>query len=182
MKTSIKFITSLAAAVVISFSTSNVKAQSEPAGDSRDTRLGLGLNLGLPTTNGYDFVVGGDIRLQKDFFSNVSGMISLGYNSYSLENETSTLESIGVIPLKAGLKLFPTERFYFSGELGAGFNATDKDKLGVDPGTAFIYSAGIGLGFNNGLDLGLRYEGLSRKYFDPGMVALRIAYGFNLSR
>jgi hypothetical protein len=74
------------------------------------------------------------------------------------------------------------ERLYISGEIGAGFNATDKDKLGVDPGTAFIYSPGIGLGFNNGLDLSLRYEGLSRKTYDPGMVALRIAYGFNLSR
>ena len=181
MKKSIKLIATAAAAVFISLSTTEVSAQ-EPAGDSRDTRLGIGLNLGLPTTNGYDFVVGGDLRLQKDFFSNVSGTLSLGYNSYSLENETPNLSAIGVIPLKAGVKIFPTERFYFAGELGAGFNATDKDKLGVDPGTAFVYSAGIGIGFNNGIDLGLRYEGLSREFYDPGMVALRIAYGFNLSR
>lgn len=156
---------------------SNANAQTQADVDSKDTRFGLGLNLGLPTSDGYNFVFGGDLRLQKDFSSNVSGIASIGYNNYSFEDGNAN-NSLGVVPLKVGLKVFPIERLYFSGEIGAGFDATKN----LNPGTAFIYSPGIGLGFNNGLDLSLRYEGLSRKTYDPGMVALRIAYGFNLSR
>jgi hypothetical protein len=177
----IKHSFAIIAAILAIFTTVDVSAQNTPEVDSRDTRLGLGLNLGVPTTDGYNFVIGGDLRLQKDFSSNVSGIASIGYNNYSFEDGNAD-NSLGVIPLKVGIKVFPLERLYLSGEIGAGFNATDKEKLGVDPGTAFIYSPGIGLGFNNGLDLSLRYEGLSRKAYDPGMVALRIAYGFNLSR
>ena len=155
----------------------NVSAQTVPADDSKDVRFGLGLNLGLPTSNGYNFVFGGDLRLQKDFSSNVSGIASIGYNNYSFEDGAAN-NSLGVVPLKVGIKVFPMERVYFSAEIGAGFDATKN----IDPGTAFIYSPGVGVGFNNGLDLSLRYEGLSRKTYDPGMVALRIAYGFNLSK
>jgi len=168
-----KLITAAVAAVVLFF-TNDVKAQTEPKGDSHDTRLGIGLSLGLPTTDGANFAIGGDARLQKDFYSNVSGLLSLGYTNFSLEGEDAG--SIGFIPLKVGLKVFPIERFYISGELGAGFGTDDGQK------TAFVWAPGIGLGFNNGLDLGLRYEEFRWSGSSLGQVALRIAYGFNLSR
>lgn len=164
-----------AAAAVALFLTTNVMAQSEPRGDSKDTRLGLGLSIGIPTEDAYNIAIGGDLRLQKDFYSNVSGLLSLGYTNFSVKDELGG-GSIGFIPLKAGVKIFPTERFYFSGELGAAFGTDDGQ------GTAFVYAPGIGLGFNNGLDLGLRYEGFSQNGGSIGQVALRIAYGFNLSR
>jgi len=174
MKTSnFKAIATTFAAIALFFATS-AKAQTEPRGDSKDTRLGVGLSLGLPTTDGFNFAVGGDLRLQKDFYSNVSGILSLGYTNFSTEGENTG--SVGFIPLKAGIKVFPLERFYISGEVGAGFGTDSGQK------TAFVWAPGIGLGFNNGLDLGLRYEEFRTNGFGLGQVALRIAYGFNLSR
>ena len=175
MKTlTFKSVASIFGAVALLF-TMNANAQSEPKGDSHDTRVGLGLSLGVPTTEGFNFAVGGDVRLQKDFYSNVSGILSLGYTNFSVDGEDSG--SLGLIPLKAGIKIFPLERFYISGELGAGFGTDSGQK------TAFVWSPGIGLGFNNGLDLGLRYEEFDWSGGGSlGQVALRIAYGFNLSR
>ena len=173
MKKSIKFIASAAAAVALVFINSETNAQTtEPAGDSRATRLGIGFSVGAPTTDGYDLGLGGDVRLQKDFSGNVSGIISAGYTNFSFDGEESG--SIGFIPVKAGLKVFPLAKFYISGELGAGFGTDDGQK------TAFIWSPGIGYGFNNGLDLGARFEEFSRDGGKVAQVALRIAYGFRL--
>jgi hypothetical protein len=156
--------------------TNSVRAQTkEPSGDSRDTRLGIGLSLGLPTDDAFNIAVGGDLRLQKDFYSNVSGLLSLGYTNFSVKDDLGG-GSVGYVPLKAGIKVFPMARFYISGEVGAAFGTDDGQ------GTAFVYAPGIGLGFNNGIDLGLRYEGFSQNGGNLGQVALRIAYGFNLSR
>lgn len=168
---STKFMASAVAAVALFFAT-NANAQTEPAGDSQDTRLGIGLSLGIPTHDAFNFAIGGDLRLQKDFSSNISGIASLGYTNFSAKGEDAG--SIGFIPLKAGVKVFPMERFYISGEIGAGFGTDDGQK------TSFVWSPGIGVGLNNGLDLGLRYESFSK--YDLGQVALRIAYGFNLSK
>ncbi|MHA4895154.1 hypothetical protein ACXZ1K_10395 [Pedobacter sp. PWIIR3] len=169
MKFSTKVLASAVAAIAL-FMTTNVNAQS---GDSKATRLGVGLNVGVPTTTGYSFAVGGDLRLQKDFSSNISGILSAGYNSYSLKDSYGG-GSVGLIPVKAGAKIFFAESAYFSGELGAGFSTENGG------GTAFLWAPGIGYGFDNGLDLGLRYEGAEFKSGSIGQVALRIAYGFRL--
>ncbi|WP_423149538.1 outer membrane beta-barrel protein [Rubrolithibacter danxiaensis] len=176
MKKTTKFIASAVAAAALLIS-SNLKAQTtEPAGDSHATRFGIGLSLGNATKDPWGFAIGGDLRLQKDFSSNVSGLLSAGYTNISVKDKFDGLgiDSYDLIPVKAGIKVFPVERFYISGELGAGF--------GLDEGakTSFIYAPGIGLGFNNGLDLGLRYEGYSVNNSNIGQVALRIAYGFRL--
>ena len=170
-RNTINIFAAVVATVALLFTT-KVNAQTEPRGDSRDTRLGIGLSLGIPTDDFYNFAVGGDLRLQKDFYSNVSGLLSLGYTNFSAEGED--MGSVGFIPLKAGIKVFPIERLYISGEVGAGFGTDEGQK------TSFVYAPGIGLGFNNGLDLGLRYENFTK--YGMGQVALRIAYGFNLSR
>lgn len=167
-KNSTNLFASVVAAVALLF-TSNAYAQS---GDSKNLRLGVGLSLGIPTNDAYNFTAGGDLRLQKDFASNVSGMLSAGYTNFSAKGEDAG--SAGFIPVKVGVKVFPIERFYISGEVGAGFGTDDGQK------TSFVYAPGIGLGFNNGLDLGLRYEDFTK--YDMGHVALRIAYGFNLSK
>ena len=169
MNRTTRFLAS-AAAVVALFFTTNVNAQS---GDSKATRLGVGLNVGVPTSKGYSLAIGGDLRLQKDFSSNISGILSAGYTSFSLKDSYGG-GSFGMVPVKAGAKVFFAESAYFSGELGAGFGTES------GAGTAFLWAPGIGYGFDNGLDLGLRYEGAEFKGASLGQVALRIAYGFKL--
>ncbi|WP_202409385.1 outer membrane beta-barrel protein [Hufsiella arboris] len=181
MKTYMKFIAPAFTAAAL-FLASSSNAQTSTGGDSHATRLGVGLNVGVPTTDGFSFAIGGDLRLQKDFSSNISGLLSAGYNSFQVKDSDGG-GSWGYIPVKAGIKVFPIERFYISGELGAAFGTDDQ-------GTAFVYAPGIGVGFNNGLDIGLRYEGMGNsklndtniKINNPDQVALRIAYGFNLGK
>jgi hypothetical protein len=168
-----KLPVALAALAVLLVTTSGIAQTKEPSGDSRDTRLGFGVSLGLPTNDAYNIAVGGDLRLQKDFYSNVSGLLSLGYTNFSVKNDGG---SVGYVPLKAGIKVFPRARLYFSGEVGAAFGTDDGQ------GTALVYAPGIGLGFNRGIDLSLRYEGFSQNNANLGQVALRVAYGLNLSR
>ena len=179
MKTTTKFVATAVAAVAMFIGVNSASAQSNERPDSQAWRLGVGVSAGLPTNDTYNIAVGGDLRLQKDFFSNISGTLSGGYTNFSIKDDAKIPggpTSIGYIPVKAGIKIFPTERFYISGEVGAGFG-TDKGQ-----GTALVYAPGIGLGFNNGLDLGVRYEGFAQNDTNLGQVALRLAYGFNLSR
>ena len=178
MKNSTKLVASAVAAVAMFIGTNQASAQTS-SGDSQALRLGVGVSAGLPTNNDYNIALGGDLRLQKDFFSNISGTLSAGYTNFSLKDAAKDgvrPNSIGYIPVKAGIKIFPVERFYISGEVGAGFG-TDKGQ-----GTALVYAPGVGLGFNNGVDLGVRYEGFAQNGNNLGQVALRLAYGFNLSK
>ncbi|WP_256006416.1 MULTISPECIES: hypothetical protein [Pedobacter] len=169
MKKSTKFLASAVAAVALFFTT-NVNAQS---GDSRATRLGIGFSAGYPTKDAYSVALGGDLRLQKDFSANISGMLSAGYTNFSVKDDFGG-GSLGFIPVKAGAKIFFAESAYFSGELGAGFSTEDNGS------TAFLWAPGVGYAFDNGLDLGLRYEGAEFDGGGIGQVAFRIAYGFRL--
>jgi hypothetical protein len=178
MKKSTKIVASAVAAVAMFIGTNQASAQSS-SGDSQAVRLGVGVSAGLPTNDNFNIALGGDLRLQKDFFSNISGTLSAGYTNFSVKDEAKSFlgyDSRGYIPVKAGIKIFPVERFYISGEVGAGFG-TDKGQ-----GTALVYAPGIGLGFNNGVDLGVRYEGFAQDGDNLGQVALRVAYGFKLSK
>ena len=179
MKRSTNFVATAVAAVAMFIGVNSASAQTNERPDSQAWRLGVGVSAGLPTNDAYHLAVGGDVRLQKDFFSNISGTLSAGYTNFSLKDDLKVPggpTSVGYIPVKAGIKIFPTERFYISGEVGAGFG-TDKGQ-----GTALVYAPGIGLGFNNGLDVGVRYEGFTQNNTNLDQVALRLAYGFNLSR
>jgi hypothetical protein len=180
MKRSKKLIASAVAAVAMLIGIHNASAQiSSERADSQAWRLGVGVSAGLPTNDAYNIALGGDLRLQKDFFSNISGTLSAGYTNFSIADDAKVPNgptSIGYIPVKAGIKIFPTARFYISGEVGAGFGTDDNQ------GTALVYAPGIGIGTNTGVDIGLRYEGFAQNGENLGQVALRLAYGFNLSR
>ena len=161
------------------FQTANAQTQDRMGDDNfrKATRLGIGLNLGLPARNQYDFVIGGELSVQRDFSKVIAGMLSAGYTSISLDDKNDEpFSSVGFIPVKAGIKVFPGRPFYFSAEAGAAFN-TNKGL-----GTAFVYAPGIGFGFKNGLDVGLRFEDYVRDDYAPSQFALRISYGFKLNK
>lgn len=162
------------------FSVANIHAQSNRINNSGAMYIGIGLSGGWPTSLEYDFAVGGDIRLQKYFDNTISGLLAIGYVNYTdngrgLE-DASYVKNLGIIPLKLGLRVQAAEQLYFSGEAGAAFSAQK------DLGTAFVYSPGIGLAFEDGFDLSLRYDGLLRESLNPGLIALRVAYNFKISK
>ncbi|MDQ1138992.1 hypothetical protein [Pedobacter agri] len=167
MKTLTKIIATSAAVVALFFST-NVNAQSK--------NLGIGLNVGIPTSDAYSVAIGGDLRYQFNVDKQLSIPVTAGYTSFSVKDEFGG-GSFGYIPAKVGAKYFFNESgsgIYGLAELGAGFG-TNKGS-----GTSFVYSPAIGYAWDSGLDLGVKYEGLAQNGTSTGYVGLRLAYGFSL--
>ncbi|WP_231424551.1 MULTISPECIES: outer membrane beta-barrel protein [Pedobacter] len=171
MKTITKIIAT-SAAVVALFFTTNVNAQSK--------NLGIGLNVGVPTSDAYSIAIGGDLRYQFNVDKQLSIPVTAGYTHLSgkeIGNTGVNYSSFGYIPVKVGAKYFFNESgagLYGLAELGAGFGTNEGS------GTSFVYSPAIGYAWSNGIDLGAKYEGLARNGNSTGYVGLRIAYGFSL--
>ena len=167
MKTTTKFFASAVAAMALFFTT-NVNAQKN---------LGFGLNLGVPTSDKYEFAVGGDVRLQFNLNEQLSVPLTAGYTHITTGGGASTPNDFGYVPLKAGLKYFLNTTgsgAYALGEVGAAIGVSK------DAGTSLLFSPAIGYSWSNGLDLSLKYEGMPRTLKNTDHVALRIAYGFEL--
>jgi hypothetical protein len=169
MKKSTKFLASAVAALAIFFSV-NANAQGT-------RKFGIGLNVGVPTSDAYSFAIGGDLRYQLDVAKQLSIPITAGYTRLSgkeIGNTGVDFPSVGYIPVKAGLKYFFNDSgagAYGLAEAGAGFLVGSGAS-----GTEFVYSPAIGYAWSNGLDLGAKYEGIG----STGYVGIRLAYGFKL--
>ncbi|RXK80771.1 outer membrane beta-barrel protein [Filimonas effusa] len=159
-KHSIKLLAAIACVFAMALS---AKAQSP-------WRLGIGVNVGSGLEDPKPFVLGGDLRLQKGLGNSVSAIVTTGYTHFFKKDFVS---SVGIIPLKAGVKVFPTQNFYVNLEAGAGFGTNDGF------GTSFVYSPAVGVAFQNGWDFSVKYEEFT-KYDYTKQVALRVAYGFSL--
>ncbi|WP_158795943.1 hypothetical protein [Pedobacter sp. L105] len=137
--------------------------------------LGFGVDAGLPTTNVFQYTLGGDIRLQKDLGDHLSATFTTGFTHFfendHFTNYTQYGSPYNVIPLKAGIKAFLTNNFYIGAEAGAGFAFEQW-------GTSFLYSPSAGLAFNNGLDVSVKYENFTRDK-NTKDIALRLAYGID---
>lgn len=197
MKKATKLMAIAGTAIAIFFA-SNVKAQTTPPSA---WRLGIGVEGGLPTGNIHSgqyfgntfyksgFDLGGTARLQYGIDKNVALMLTSGYYNFFGKNYTtpaiivgSTVTTVtakspnfGLIPVKAGAKVFFNSPIYISGEAGAGFETRSEGS------TKLLLSPGIGWA-NKSWDIGARYENFSSAGFSNvyGLVNLRVAYGFTL--
>jgi hypothetical protein len=190
MKTMTKIIAGAFTAAAIFIGT-NVKAQTTPA---NALRFGVGLETGIPTGNAHDisnFELGGTARLQYGVNKNVALTLTSGYynffgktysQSVTTSTGTSTVSfkgrSLGMIPVKAGIKAFVSDGFYISGEAGAGFEV-HPIVAGGGKDTKLILSPGLGYATKS-WDVGARYENFSGQGNNYGLIGLRIAYGFGL--
>jgi hypothetical protein len=176
MKTNFKFFAITAILFLTAITAS--KAQNVAQVKTNDWRLGVGLNVGVPTgdaSNAYSFTLGGDLKLQRDITESLAGTLTTGYTNFFIKDKyKGIITDFGYIPLKAGIKVFPTKGIYISAELGAAF--------GVQKGssTSFLYSPGVGIAFAKNYDISARYEGLNQSGQNLGQVALRLAYAFSL--
>ncbi|QKJ30893.1 hypothetical protein HQ865_14420 [Mucilaginibacter mali] len=176
MKKSTKLMASAIAAAAIFFGTTQVKAQSK---DNSPWRFGIGLEAGAPTGNAHNFSnfeLGGTARLQYGADKGLAWTLTSGYyNMFGKEfgNTGVKYNSLGIVPLKVGLKAFFADNVYFSAEGGPGFetNSGGSTKLILSPGLGYA---------NTHWDVGVRYENFSGQSNNYGLVGARIAYGFGL--
>lgn len=159
----------IAGILLFTITASKAQTKTEPF------RLGVGLNVGAATTVGHNVTLGGDLKLQKDFTEVISGSISTGYTNFFANKNKGFTSAYGFVPLKAGIKYFPTKGFYLGAEAGAAFGTQQ------GAGTSFLYAPAVGITFNTNYDFSARYEALN---FQGGgtlsHVALRLAYAFSL--
>jgi hypothetical protein len=105
------------------------------------SKAGFSLDLGAPITEGYSFLAGGVARFEHPLKSDLSVTGSLGYTRVGYQKEVrealkmvGASTSIGIVPLKGGLKKGLNNNFYVQGESGLAFGE----------GTSFILSPRIG--------------------------------------
>ncbi len=166
--------------------TTNVHAQKP--------KLGIGLHAGVPTTDDYfNIAVGAEVRLQFDVAKQLYVPFATGFTSFEPKRRDAvvilpdgTLSSgkaldYQYIPVKAGLKYFfdPSgSGLYGLAEVGAAIGLSRRSKVG------FLYAPAIGYSWSSGLDLGLKYEAISKglRFTDDTIreIAVRVAYGFKL--
>lgn len=176
MKKSTKLFASAVAAVAI-FCTTSASAQN----------IGIGANVGIPTSKHYNFAAGIDVRAQFNVTKQLSVPVASGYTRFFAKDAPYILggdvPDYAYIPLKTGLKYFldPSgSGAYAMGEVGAAFGVSKDSK------TTFMYAPTIGYSWSSGLDLGLKYENAGKgdalRYLgnNTGQIAIRIAYGFKL--
>src|ERR1700744_4832987 len=183
INTAMKKLTKLAAAAltgVALFIGSNVQAQTKTTTPDNPWRLGIGIEGGSPTGAAHtisNIYLGGTARLQYDASSSFAWTLTSGY--YNMFGKAvpglanTKYGSLGIVPVKVGIKAFYAQNLYFSAEAGAAFEAHDgsNTKLDLSPGLGWA---------NKTWDVGVRYENFSGQSNNYGLVVLRLAYGFGL--
>lgn len=178
MKNTTKWIAPVVTAAALFFSL-NVKAQTTPASTPSPWRLGVGLEAGIPTGNANNisnFELGGTLRLQYDASSNFAWTLTSGYYNMfgkDIPGTNTSYSSLGIVPLKLGIKAFFAPNFYFGAEAGAGFETVSNGN------TKLILSPALGWA-NKTWDIGARYENFSGQGNSFGLAGLRVAYAFGL--
>ena len=195
MKTTFKI-----SALVLAFAglTLGAKAQTTTGTTKTTTSngviLSVGVDAGIPTgnlSNNYNWSLGGSVQadipvIQNQLFVTVNAGYNNIFGKNNIDGTGLDATNIQLLPVKAGLKLFPVSHFYIQGEAGAAF-LLNKSDLGDDKSAAFLYAPQIGyqfpLGGKSYLDAGIRYEGttkFSSVYNDKvNFFGLRVAYAFD---
>ncbi len=167
------------------------KAQTTSSSSS-DVRFSVGVDAGVPVGdfgNAYSWNLGGSLQAEIPIAKQLYVTGNVGYNNFFGKKTTVgafsyTPPDLKIVPLKAGIKIFPTENFYVQGEAGAAF-LTNKSDFGYTKSAVFVYAPQIGISYpiggKNFIDAGIRYESTAA-FVDNGkssaFVGVRLAYGF----
>ena len=149
--------------------------------NAQQATIGFGPEVSLPSGNssntsavGLGGFVKAEIGISDKFALTAQGSLTsfLGRKLFGAKTPTITY-----IPVKAGLKYYPSPNFYFEGQLGASMPINGKTS------TSFAWSPGLGTyinkrGADHKLDLGLRYESWTSSNFN--FITLRVGYLFGL--
>ncbi|HWB62276.1 MAG TPA: outer membrane beta-barrel protein, partial [Chitinophagales bacterium] len=160
------------------------EAQSMPG-----SKFNAGLEVAIPAgkvTSTYKTGFGGSLKYEYRADTGFYFTLSAGYISFPVTDNAKLAmqqagynrSSFGFIPIKIGGKFYIGKQFFGEVQLGNTFEV-NVDRLASGAASAFTFSPGAGYSFDNGLELGARYEG----WFTSGLFsqyAFRVAYRFRL--
>lgn len=171
-------------AVVMS-TASLVKAQNESMqASSKKPLVSVGVNVGVPVTEGYKIAYGADLQVDIPFADKLFGTVSGGYENYSyktIHQGTVTIPegNFDFIPVLAGVKYFFSDKFYGHGQAGYTFSPVKNG------GGSFTFAPSLGYYFCKNFDASVKYINIgatnSSKAYGAkslGSGALRLAYTF----
>jgi hypothetical protein len=161
---------------------------------SNNVIFSVGVEPGIPIGklhDDYKFSIGGSLQADIPVIPNfLFATVNAGYTSINGRNNVDgtgyDATNIQLLPVKAGLKVFPVKYFYLQGEAGAAF-ALNKSDLGFDKTAAFLYSPQIGIELptigKSYFDAGVFYQGTTKfnsaiENSKVNYVGLRLAYAF----
>jgi hypothetical protein len=134
--------------------------------------FGAGIRLGLPIGDFGDyssFGVGGELQGEYGFSDMVSGVLTTGYTSFFGKDD---LESVGLIPILIGARVYPSTNFFIGAQVGYGILTGNGDSEG-----AFNYQPQIGYNAQK-FQLALNYNGLSKDGSTLGHIGLTGIFKF----
>jgi hypothetical protein len=159
------------------FSVTAVNAQQSGG----NFHFGGGLRLALPTGDLGDiqgFGIGAELQGELMFSDKFSGTITTGYTSFTGKDFTfmgTTVkgESMGYIPILAGVRVYPSQNFFIGGKLGYGILTGGGSSEG-----AFNYEPQIGFNAEK-IQIALGYNALSKEGSTLSHLGLSAIYKFN---
>ena len=141
------------------------------ASSKAQVKIGGGLNVGIPVQNlsGSSIGVGADLLLHYTATPQLAITGDAGYTALFAKNDGKTT---GIIPLRAGIRFYPSAGFFLGGKIGAGFLS------GNGSITTTAYSIGAGAKMDDRLEIGASYDAYS-KNGTIGLLNFRLGYFFN---
>ena len=169
MKKTILILTMIIASVV--------SANAQPP---EGFQFGAGIRLALPIgdfSETHSFGVGVEAQGEYGFSDNFSAIITSGYSSFFGKEETIfgvtvEYESVGLIPLIAGVRVYPSSNIFIGAQAGLGILTGNNDSE-----TAFMYQPQVGFSTEN-FQIALNYNGLSKDNSTLSHIGLTAIYKF----
>lgn len=156
---------------------------------SQHKNISIGPEINIPSGNasnivsiGFGGYLKGELGLSQKFSITATGSLTnfLGKKFLGIRSQNLTY-----LPVRLGVKYYPSENSYFEGQVGSSFPVSGDSK------TAFAWSPGLGTFLTtqsgNKLDFSLRYEAqtttvqntqLNKSYSSFGYIGLRFGYVF----
>lgn len=164
-------------AVAIIFATF-INASAQP---TEGFSFGAGVRLALPIGDFgdyYSFGVGGELQGEYGFSDKVSGVFTTGYTnffgkSYDIPGfGTVDGESVGYIPILAGIRVYPSANFFIGAQAGYGLFTGNGGSDG-----AFNYQPQIGYNAEK-FQVALNYNGVSQDGSTTSHIGLTAIFKF----
>lgn len=172
------------------FAFTSASAQSKES-SMEGFKIGGGIDVLFPVSNAKNVSVGAgiDILAQYGITENIVITADAGYTSLMIKKDYrfGDVKSQGLIPLRAGLRFYPSSQFYVGAKAGVGILSNAVKSYTIDANLNLVpvkgsvtytaYSVGAGYMLSPKLDIGINYDGYS-KNGSFGLLGARIGYTF----